>query len=194
MKVGFKMIGNSLYKNFFAVIFLVLFIQGCTNKIDVEQYEVNNPIAEQTQDDFIFRLISEKEQYEEKEEVILYGEIEYIGEENEIEIVHSSSPIFFNIIEEERQYAVEDIVQDIGVTTVLKQNEPLRIVYEKNAFYDETDPKNYIDFVEQLVEQEGFPIGYYTVTGITNFSVFKNKDENPTPYDMEATIDFKVSE
>lgn len=188
------MIGNSLYKNFFAVIFLVLFIQGCTNKIDVEQYEVNNPIAEQTQDDFIFRLISEKEQYEEKEEVILYGEIEYIGEENEIEIVHSSSPIFFNIIEEERQYAVEDIVQDIGVTTVLKQNEPLRIVYEKNAFYDETDPKNYIDFVEQLVEQEGFPIGYYTVTGITNFSVFKNKDENPTPYDMEATIDFKVSE
>lgn len=185
-------------------IFLSLFIfslllNGCSasyeKNVNVEDFEVENTIAEVAEGDYIFRLVSEKEQYTNTEEVNLYGEIIYTGEKDEVEINHSSSAILFNIFEEVRQYEIGDGVHDIGLTTTLKRNEPHREHYGKSAGYDADSDKAYVQFVEDFIEQDGFPTGYYTVNGFTDFAVFEDgDDESAIHYNIKATIDFKVSE
>lgn len=151
-------------------------------------------MAEVSEGDYTFRLVSEKEQYTNTEEVNLYGEIIYTGDKDEVEINHSSSAILFNLFEEVRQYEIGDGVNDIGITTTLKRNEPYREHYGKSAGYDADSDKAYVKFVEDFIERDGFPTGYYMVNGFTDFSVFEDsKDESATRYNIEATIDFKVS-
>ncbi|SES64207.1 hypothetical protein SAMN05216389_101211 [Oceanobacillus limi] len=48
---------------------------------EVDNYEVTQTYAETAQGDFVFRLVSGREEYQEGESVQLYGEIEYVGEE-----------------------------------------------------------------------------------------------------------------
>lgn len=77
-----------------AITMLLIFLTGCGSSDTSGSIEPinSNKLADQnikqindesTQSDFIFRLDSEKEQYKSGEEVKLYGEIEYIGEEDE---------------------------------------------------------------------------------------------------------------
>ena len=44
-----------------------------------------------TDGDFVYRLVSEKEEYGQGDQVQVYGELEYIGEEDEITIGHAAS-------------------------------------------------------------------------------------------------------
>src|SRR5699024_1817719 len=112
----------------------ILILTGCSftknTIVNVDEYEVENIVAEVAEGDFIFRLMTEKEQYKESEPISLIGEIIYVGEQDEIEIIHSSSAVLFNIHEEVRGYDLGDAVNDIGVTTVLTQNEPYRESYQ----------------------------------------------------------------
>src|SRR5699024_224840 len=98
----------------------ILYLSGCSftenTIVNVDEYEVKNIVDEVVEGDFIFRLMTEKEQYKESEPISLIGEIIYTGEQDEIEIVHSSSAVLFNIFEEVRRYELGDGVQDIGVT------------------------------------------------------------------------------
>src|SRR5690625_264224 len=98
-------------------IFLFLFIfslllNGCSTSyeksVNVDDFEVKNTMAEVSEGDYTFRLVSEKEQYTNTEEVNLYGEIIYTGDKDEVEINHSSSAILFNLFEEVRQYEIGD--------------------------------------------------------------------------------------
>lgn len=191
------MIKVKIVKSIFLSLITLGMLVGCSSyekNVDVDDYEVKNTIAEVSEGDYIFRLISEKEQYTNDEEVNLYGEIVYTGEMDEVEIVHSSSAILFNIFEEVRKYEIGDGVHDIGLTTTLKRNEPYREEYGKSAGYDSDSDKAYVKFVEDFINQDGFPSGYYTVNGFTDFAVFEGgADENATRYNMETTVDFKVS-
>lgn len=175
-------------------------ITGCSSseKFDsseIEKFDVKNITDKTTQDYFTFRLVSEKEQYKEGEEVNLYGEILYNGDKEKVIIHHSSSPIFFNLREEIRGYEIGYAVQDIGTSTTLNRlGKPGGAKYDKssvlNSPYDNTS-EDYLKFMEEFLKGDGFPPGYYTVKGTTDFSAEGSEQER---YNLEATIDFKVVE
>jgi len=187
--------GLKIYKYFIALVtILILFVSACgsSNQIsnsDLEEYEVKKTIDENVQGDFIFRLVSEKKEYEVGNDVKLYGEITYTGEEEEVTIYHSSSAILFSLDEKVRGYDIGFAVDDIGLSTVLKQDEPYREEYVKIGVYTEDDPSDYIKFMEGFVKEDGFPSGYYVVNGETDFTL-----ENQRKVNIKATIDFKVVE
>jgi len=181
-------------KRIVVVLMVVLFISGCnsTDGFDsakLDEFEVTQPRNETTGDDFIFRLISEKEVYEIGEEVELYGEIEYIGDKDEITINHASSAIHFSMIERVREYNIYSGVQDIGVSTTLEQGESYQKKYTKDAgFYSDRESEDYVAFIEDFWNRDDFPPGYYEVNGVTDFTIDTERIE------LEASIDFKVVE
>lgn len=179
------------------ILLFVLIISSCTlNKEpkNLEQFNVKKNATQVIEDDFIFRLVSEKEQYDEGETVKLYGEIVYKGDKEEVTIFHSSSAILFNITEHARDYEIGYGVQDIGVTTVLKQGEPFRENYNKNNVGYASDDNN-VKFIKEFINRDDFPTGYYVVNGFTDFAVqLREDDEEMERIIIEATIDFKVSD
>lgn len=182
-------------------LIILLAIASCSSSdqidsSDLEEYEVTNTEDETDRDDFIFRLVSEKEQYKENEDVKLYGEIEYTGDKDEITIHHSSSAVLFSMEEKARGYEIGYSVEDIGLSTTLKQGEPSREEYEKSAGYNPNDDQNdYVEFIEDFLNRDGFPSGYYVVNGQTDFSVASEKGtENEKNINIEAEIDFKVGD
>src|SRR5690606_25537683 len=107
----------------------------------------------------------------------LYGEIEYIGDKKEVTIHHSSSAILFPMNEEIRGYEIGYGVNDIGLSTTLKQGEPYREEYEKSGGYSpDQDPKDYVKFMENFLNRDDFPPGYYIVNGFTDFSMDSEGD------------------
>lgn len=172
-------------------------ITGCgsAEKIDSKELEkivVQKSVDETMQDDFIFRLVSEKEQYKVGEDVKLYGEIFYKGDKEEITIYHSSSAISFNVIEKIRGHEIGYIVKEIGTSTTLNRlGKPYRAQYNKSSVYNPDNiHKDYARFMENFSQKEGFPSGYYIVKGTTDFFV----ESQEKLYKLEATIDFKVVE
>lgn len=177
----------------------ILFITGCNSsdeKInDVEKYEIKQTIDETTQDDFIFRLVSDKAAYESGEDVKLYGEIEYIGDQAQISIFHSSSAIIFSMQEEVRGYDIGFGVNDIGLTTNLKKGEPYREEYTKSGGYSADDEEEFVEFMQGFLKNDDFPIGYYIVNGSTDFVVEPEEGlEERESIKIKATVDFKVVE
>lgn len=182
------------------VLFVVFVMTACNspNKVmnkDLTKYDVENTSAEVTEDDFIFRLDAERVQYKEGELIELYGEIEYVGEAEEITIFHSESAIFFDLVEQVRDYKIDFVTNDIGVSTTLKRGEPYREGYEKTGGYDEGADKGYVKFMKDFLERDDFPPGYYVVEGMTDFSVVPEDDsEESKRYNIKAIVDFKVIE
>lgn len=178
------------------ILFLLLFLSCAPlNKEpkNLDEFNVKENATQITEDDFIFRLVSEKDEYHEGETVNVYGEIVYNGEKEEVTIFHSSSAILFNLTEQTRGYEIGYAVQDIGVTTVLKRGEPLRENYNKNSVGYAPDDDN-VKFIKQFIKRDDFPTGYYVVNGFTDFTVrFNDDDEEMVRYNIEATIDFKVN-
>ncbi|MBO0991885.1 hypothetical protein [Bacillus sp. SD088] len=67
------------------LLLFVVLVAGCQSSSQIDPKELEHYKVEQTEDqvkqgDFIFRLVSEKDEYSKDEEVKLYGEIEYVGE------------------------------------------------------------------------------------------------------------------
>jgi hypothetical protein len=155
---------------------------------DLEKYEVSQTSDETVQGDFIFRLKSKKAEYGEGEDIELYGEIEYIGEKDDIIIHHSSSAIVFPMKERIRGYEIGSAVNDIGLSTRLKKGVPYREDYGKSGGYSEDqDPQDYVNFMKEFLNAPGFPAGHYVVKGSTDFSV-----ESGEHVRIKATVDFKV--
>lgn len=160
---------------------------------EIDRYEVSKTRDQSAEGDFTFRLISEKEEYEEGEDVTLYGEIEYTGEQEEITIQHSSSAVLFPMEEKVRGYEIGFGVDDLLVSTTLKRGEPYREDYIKSGGYSpEQDPEEYIRFMEDFLEREDFPAGYYVVDGFADFFVPKEDGEDREAVTIEGQIDFKV--
>lgn len=183
------------------IITIIFFLVGCNSsasidRSELDEYDVSQTSDETIQDDFIFRLVSEKEEYKEGEEVNLYGEIEYIGEKNEITIHHSSSAILFPMEEKLRGYDIGYGADDIGLSTTLKQGEPYQEEFVKIGGYSpDQDPKDYVSFMKDFLNRDDFPTGYYVVSGITDFSLDTGEDaENRERFKIEAEVDFKVDE
>ncbi|MGD6842461.1 hypothetical protein ACQCVH_08030 [Bacillus infantis] len=177
-----------------AVTLLLTFLTaGCqssdsVDNSDLEKYKVSQTIDETVQGDFIFRIESEKAEYGKGEDIELYGEIEYIGEKDEIIIHHSSSAIVFPMEEKIRGYEIGSAVNDIGLSTTLKKGVPYREEYGKSGSYSEDqDPQDYVNFMKEFLNAPGLPAGHYVVKASTDFSV-----ESGEHVRLKAAVDFKV--
>lgn len=171
---------------------LLTLIVGCnsSNEIDSDElakYDVSQTNDETIKNDFLFRLVSEKEEYNQGEEVKVYGEIEYIGDQEEVTINHSSSAVLFKIEEKVRGYVIPEYIQEIGVETTLDKNKAYRTKYEKTGgHYTDLDSEDYVNFLQDFWDRDDFPAGYYVVKGVADFSFESER------YEIEAEIDFKV--
>lgn len=156
---------------------------------ELEAYEVKQKFVESEQEDFIFRLVSEKEEYAQGEKVNLYAEIIYTGEEEKIEIGHAAKAVYFSLHEQVRGFEISSNVQEIGVQTELFSRKPYRESYKKDSiFYMGDESEEYIEFIEDFKEREDFPPGYYVVQATTDFHDGKENRK------IKAEIDFKVGQ
>lgn len=159
--------------------------------LKVDSYDVVRTKAEVQEEDFIYRLVSEKEQYSDSNAVKVYGELEYIGEQEEITIYHAASPFYFPMEEKVRGIEIPyPMPEPLGSTTLTK-GKPFQVEYTGSGAYSEEDEKEYVKFMKDFIEN-GFPTGYYLVDGYADFFVQKETNEEPDKYHLEVQIDFKV--
>ncbi|MHA6252855.1 hypothetical protein [Oceanobacillus sp. CAU 1775] len=181
---------KKLYKIIFMSVFL--FVAGCgtNNAIDrdlLDEYEVKQTFDEVVQGDFTLRLASEKSVYKEGDEVNMFAEIIYTGEEDEVTISHSEYALYFTLHDQIRDYHIYSAIREIGAQSTLSKSKPYRVDYDKQAVYtfdDETD--GYAEFIEDFIARDDYPIGYYTVSATAMFHDGEDHRE------WTANIEFKV--
>ncbi|WP_235548967.1 hypothetical protein [Paenibacillus sp. Soil522] len=185
-----------------SLIMITFLLGGCGSQGNVDNissnsddYDVLNiPRAEITEDDFVYRLVTEKEEYQKGYSVKIYAELEYIGDKETVIIYHAASPFYFPIVEKTRDYEINYGMNEPLLSTTLKRGQPLREEYEKSGGYGEQDKKEYVDFIKSFWEN-GFPAGYYVVDGYVDFYVQSNEDSNDKEdFNIKTQIDFKVNE
>lgn len=176
-------------------------LAGCSGhpKVDgqniVKEAQIG-PKAEATEGDFVYRLVSEKSVYAESERVELYAELEYVGEEKEIEIAHAASPFSFPMKEKTRGFEIGYGMDQPRIVTTLKKGEPLREQYKGGGGYGSQDPKEYIDFIKTVAEASrkgSLPTGEYEVTGGAEFEPQFGSTKNEHIH-MNVKIEFIVGE
>ncbi|PYZ96455.1 hypothetical protein CR205_12090 [Alteribacter lacisalsi] len=142
--------------------------------------------------DFVYRLVSEEAVYGEHEEVSIYAELEYTGDEDSIDIYHAASPFHFPMKETTRGYdLMYGMNQPLEVTT-LTAGEAYREEFVSIGGYSEQDPDDYVAFMKEVIEQDGFPEGHYIVEGFADFYV--ETDDGEDQYKPEGTIEFFVED
>ncbi|WP_238942785.1 hypothetical protein [Planococcus beigongshangi] len=178
---------------------VILLLAGCGTGEDtangdsssnIGDFTVKATEAETTDGDFIYRLVSEKEEYASGGPVEVYAELEYIGDEESIDIFHAGSAFYFPMEEETRDYEIHYPMIEPLLMTTLTKGEPLREKYSGSGGYSDLDDAAYIDFSKQVMENQ-FPQGYYTVNGYADFFTESPSGEK-TDYQIHAEIDFKV--
>lgn len=179
----------------FAVV-LFFSLSGCTDheepqNINLDQDKSLKSILVVKEDDFIYRLISEKEEYKKDETVKLYAELEYIGDKESVTIYHAASPFYFPIYERTRGFEIGYVMNEPLVTTTLTRNESIRKEYIGGGGFDQnSDKKEYVDFIKDFWEN-GFPSGEYQVNGYANFYTEMDGKEKKD-YLIKAQIEFIV--
>ena len=150
-------------------------------------------VQEVTDDDFIYRLVTEKAEYENGADVTLYAELEYVGEKDSIKIYHAASPFHFHIKELTRHYSLDYAMNQPLLETVLTKGEPLREDYQSSGSYSEFDDKEYVQFLEEFWKTGHLPDGEYEVAGKADFFVYEeDKEEEKKDYQIKAEVSFKV--
>lgn len=186
-------------RNCLPLLALILLIAGCGTADDagngassssLEDYTVGATKAEITDGDFIYRLVSEKEEYASGGPVEIYAELEYVGDQDSIDIYHAGSAFFFPMEEKTRGYQLYYPMNDPLLITTLTKGEPLRESYTGSGGYSDQDTAAYIEFMKQITNNQ-FPTGYYVVNGYADFFT-EQADGAQTNYDIQAQVDFKV--
>lgn len=145
-----------------------------------------------TEGDFVYRIVSEKDDYVENEPVKLYAELEYIGDMEKIEIFHALSPFYFPMVEKTRNYEMDYFMIEPAELTTLIKDEPFRQEYSPGVVCCSQDDKEYIDFMKRIMNSE-FPIGHYVVNGSADFYVTDANTGEEKKYEINAKIEFKVT-
>ncbi|SDI44974.1 hypothetical protein SAMN05192534_1592 [Alteribacillus persepolensis] len=148
-------------------------------------------VSEVTEDDFIYRLVSEKGQYEANEQVGIYAELEYVGDKDEIKIFHAASPFHFPMYEKTRGYEIGYIMEEPLLTTTITKGEPLREEYKGSGVYSAEDSEEYVNFIEAINDNQ-FLAGHYEVNGFADFYVQTN--DSKREYKIKSQVEFKVKD
>ncbi|WP_192797369.1 hypothetical protein [Psychrobacillus glaciei] len=181
-----------------SLILLSIGLLGCqqnnNEKVDNEPSD-NEPLdtkAEVIEEDFVYRLVTEKAEYGKNEPIKVYAELEYTGGKGEIEIFHSASPFSFPMVETTRNYEIGYGMDEPLLRTKLIKGEPLRAEYRGSGGYDSEDKKEYIDFIRKIMNKK-FPEGRYVVNGIANFYIIASEEtEQEKKYNIKAQVEFRV--
>ena len=184
---------NSLILSFL-ILSIVLF--GCQQNKNVNNEPSDtHPIetkAEVIEEDFVYRLVTEKAEYDKNEPIKIYAELEYTGDKEEVEIFHAASPFYFPMIETTRNYEIGYDMDKPLLSTKLIKGKPLREEYRGSGGYGSEDNEDYIDFMRQIMNHE-FPEGQYVVNGSADFYVLANeKAEQEKKYNIKAQVEFKT--
>lgn len=164
----------SILKKMFLFVFIALFLTACgtTENTDTTINGTSEPLppaeAEETQGDFTYKLISEKDVYDEFGETAIFAEIIYTGELDSIDIYHAASPFSFPFEERTRDFTVDYAMDEPLIITTLEKGIPFRQNYEFAGGYSDTNDEDYVDFVETVIDK-GFPEGEYILHGIADF-------------------------
>ena len=180
-------------------MFLSIGLFGCqqnkAEKVDNTPSNTENleTKAEVTEEDFVYRLVTEKAEYGENEPIKIYAELEYIGDKEKIEISHAASPFLFSMIETTRNYDIEYLMNHPLISTVILKGKPLREEYTGGAgSYDPQDDKDYVEFMKKIMKKE-YPSGHYIVNGVASFSVIGNEETGQEKrYNIKAQVGFNV--
>jgi hypothetical protein len=159
---------------------------------DLDDFQVTQPQAEAAEGDFIYRLVSEKEQYEQGEPLNLYAELEYTGDKDTVTIFHAASPFYFPMHEGTRDYRIDYPMNEPLLQTEITKGEPLREEYVASGGYAAEEDEAYVEFMQNVMIGN-FPPGYYEVDGYANFYI-EHSDTEQESYQINAQIDFKVVE
>ncbi|MHA6259410.1 hypothetical protein ACXYMX_05780 [Sporosarcina sp. CAU 1771] len=160
----------------FPLLFIVLFLlSACGTGKPTSTDNLNKPgsplppaEASVKDGDFIYRLVTEKELFYLGEDISIYAELTYVGEQESIDIFHAASPFYFPITERTRGLDIDYAMNEPLIITTLLQNEPLREDYAFAGGYSDENDKSYIDFVKSLMDDK-FPEGEYIVHGYADF-------------------------
>ena len=158
-----------------------------TNDISSTYYGIE---SKESVDDFHMYLASEKEVYEQNEEVVMIAEITYKGEYEKIDIFHAASPFFFNIKEETRGINIDYVMNQPLLQTTLEKNVPLQEKYQKTGGYSDQDDEEYVAFMKEFLTGKTFPKGKYTVEGVASFYIEEDGEEKT--YNIKTIIQFEV--
>ncbi|MED4456371.1 hypothetical protein [Metabacillus fastidiosus] len=182
-----------------STMFLSIGLFGCqqnnNKKVDNEPSDTQTleTKAEVIEEDFVYQLVTEKAEYGKNEPIKIYAELEYTGDKEEIEIFHSASPFLFPMVETTRNYEIGYSMEEPLLSTKLIKGEPLRKEYKGSGGYGSQDKKEYIEFMEQIMNQE-FPEGHYVVNGNADFYVITNEETGQKKkYKIKSQIEFRVN-
>src|SRR5699024_10081917 len=110
----------------------------------------------------------------------------------EVTILHSASAVIFGMEERGRGYHINSAVAEIGKWTTLKKNEVYTEHFTKSDVFTVDKDEDYLSFVNDFLHQDGFPAGYYIVTGTADFFFESENDDEQQYFEIEAKVDFKV--
>ncbi len=170
--------GTGLYISFFVLV--IASIVGCTSAEDVEETaEAAKPLVAETQTgDFLLRLVSIKENYEEGEDVEITAKLKYIGDQEEVRILHSSSPFWYRIQEVTRGIEIPYFMEDPSLETTLKRDVWYEEKYLKTGGYRDGEDEESKEFVQSFVESDDFPEGEYEIELNSDFYLVNEDGED----------------
>jgi hypothetical protein len=147
--------------------------------------------AEVTEGDFIYRLVSEKAEYEADGPIDVYAELEYIGDKDKVEIYHAVSPFFFPMYEHTRDYEIRYGLPLPKRSTTLVKGEPLKEKFEVNAGYSLAPYDHDFATFAIALNKGQFPKGEYQINGYASFSI-ENPDDTEQQFMINGDIGLKV--
>lgn len=183
------------FKQLFLLTFIFIILVGCQQNEGSSTVENDSGILDETKTtytevrigDFIYRLSTEKEQYNGDEPIMIDAELEYVGDQAQIDISHAASPFYFPIKETTRSYDIPYAMDQPLLHTVLVKGEPLKMTYHGSGGYSEHDDEEVVNFMKQIMKGN-FPTGSYMVEGFVEFTVVETKE----PMMINGTVHFDV--
>jgi len=182
----------------YLVAFAILTLAACgtTGNVNpVNKTSTDGPLppaeVEVREGDFVFKLYSEKDIYE-NGDIAVFAELTYVGDEDSVEIYHAASPFYFPIEERTRGLEFPYGMDQPLIMTTLNKGEPFREEYGFSGGYSDNDTKEYVEFAQKLMEKR-FPEGEYIIHGSADFYIENPEDiENQQDYKIRGDIGFKV--
>lgn len=162
------------------ILVLALMLAGCSQAgANLEAAGTEPIVFEAGDENFAIKTYINKLEFDEGEEIKLHSTIEYIGENESIEI-WSGEPYFHHLIHDGDKYINSDIVLGILKETVLKKGEVYTIPFSKSGGFTREDPD--AEFWEKYFSEKELrlPTGDYTFTAVTDFCLDMDQEEKVT--------------
>ncbi|MBH5319899.1 hypothetical protein I6N90_19045 [Paenibacillus sp. GSMTC-2017] len=140
------------------------------------------------EEDFVYRLYTEHDEYREGDKVTLIAELEYIGDRKSVTITHATTPFYYVISESSGNYVFYYAMDQPKLSTTLLKGEPLRHSYTSpGALIAEKDDK----FPEKQADVP-FPAGQYDVDGSAKFTIEDTDGSIEGSFEIKQELLFEV--